>query len=541
MTANHIGDTAVIHPVVVLKINGYKFRALLDSGASHSYASSTAIKLINSSPKSVGLRQIAMLTGITTRTMQVFEVVLNSVSGDFALKADIAKVNKRELLVLENPRYKELLAANPHLKGVAMEDCDEKEKPPVHVILGSNDFAKIRTGERLRVGRRGDPVAEYTRFGWTIMSPGAEKDLSPTYLSVSANSDYERLCALDVLGLADNPTGDQGDVYEEFKEQVIRSTEGWYKTGLPWKGNCPPLPSNRDGSLPRLHSLVKKLQRTGMLNNYDAVIQEQLIEGVVEPAPDEASGREFYLPHRAVVRESAETTKLRVVYDASARAHDKAPSLNECLHTGPPLQNKLWSVLVRNRFHPVVVAGDLRRAFLQVRVRETERDALRFHWLTDKETNEVQTLRFTRVVFGLAPSPFLLNGVIHQHLENLQSTYPGSVNEIRKSLCGRPNLRWLHGRQSESFKAGGRGDFRRCEIHITQVALKREGSRTDSDNDETTFAKEQLDDGSTKAECKLLGVGWDKAINPADVTKRGILTYLARGVRLTRISIASHA
>ena len=53
---------------------------------------------------------------------------------------------------------------------------------------------------------------------------------------------------------------------------------------------------------------------------------------------------------------------------------------------------------------------------------ETERDALRFHWLRDKTTNEEKTLRFTRVVFGLAPSPFLLNGVIQQHLENLQST-----------------------------------------------------------------------------------------------------------------------
>ena len=46
MTANHVGASTVIHPVVVVKINGYKFRALLDSGASHSYASSTAIQLI---------------------------------------------------------------------------------------------------------------------------------------------------------------------------------------------------------------------------------------------------------------------------------------------------------------------------------------------------------------------------------------------------------------------------------------------------------------------------------------------------------------
>ena len=43
-------------------------------------------------------------------------------------------------------------------------------------------------------------------------------------------------------------------------------------------------------------------------------------------------------------------------------------------------------------------------------------------------------LRFTRVVFGLAPSPFLLNGVIQQHLETLESLCPESVAEVRKSL-----------------------------------------------------------------------------------------------------------
>ena len=390
MTANNIGNTAVIHPVVVVKIGGYKFRALLHSGASHSYASSTAIDLINARPKSTGLRQIAMLTGITTRTMQVFGVVIGSVQDEFKLEVDITKVNKRELLVLENPRYKEILEANSHLYGVRMDDDDTKDRLPVHIILGANDFAKIRTGERLRVGRRGDPVAEFTRFGWTIMSPGAYRELATAYLAINSNADYERLCALDVLGLVDSSTGDRGDVYEEFKEQLVRSSEGWYETGLR--------------------------------------------EGVVEPAPAEVTGREFYLPHRAVVRRSAETTKLRVVYDASARAQEKAPSLNECLHAGPPLHNKLWSVIVRNRFYPVAVAGDLRRAFLQVRIRETERDSLRFHWMADKTGKQVETLRFTRVVFGLAPSPFLLNGVIQQHLENMQSRYPDSVNEIRRSL-----------------------------------------------------------------------------------------------------------
>ena len=73
-----------------------------------------------------------------------------------------------------------------------------------------------------------------------------------------------------------------------------------------------------------------------MLSDYDAIIREQLVEGVVEKAPTQATGKEFYIPHRPVGKEKEETTKLRVVY---------APSLNEGLHSGPPLQNRLWSVL----------------------------------------------------------------------------------------------------------------------------------------------------------------------------------------------------
>ena len=91
---------------------------------------------------------------------------------------------------------------------------------------------------------------------------------------------------------------------------------------------------------------------------------------------DVVEGREFYIPHKAVVRENAESTKMRIVYDASAKASTSSPSLNECLQTGPPLQNELWSALTRKRFRPVAIAGDLKQAFLQARVRRADRAML---------------------------------------------------------------------------------------------------------------------------------------------------------------------
>ena len=164
------------------------------------------------------------------------------------------------------------------------------------------------------------------------------------------------------------------------------------------------------------------------------MIQEQLALGIVERAPNTVEGREFYIPHKGVMRETAESTKLRIIYDASARAWNGAPSLNECLNTGPPLQNKLWSVLVCGRFNRVAVTGDIKNAFLQVQIKCEERDALRFYWLKDIEKKEVETLHFTRALFGLAPSPFLLAGVIDQHLGTWSEKPPDIMSEKKKNL-----------------------------------------------------------------------------------------------------------
>ena len=57
-------------------------------------------------------------------------------------------------------------------------------------------------------------------------------DLSNMFLTQTAATDYEELCKLDVLGLRGKPSADRSDVYEEFKEQLIRSPKGWYETGL---------------------------------------------------------------------------------------------------------------------------------------------------------------------------------------------------------------------------------------------------------------------------------------------------------------------
>ena len=72
----------------------------------------------------------------------------------------VTRINKRELLMLDNPRYAERIANHSHLIGVQLEDQSLDKCLPVHIILGVNEYAQIRTRTQPRVGRRGEPMAE---------------------------------------------------------------------------------------------------------------------------------------------------------------------------------------------------------------------------------------------------------------------------------------------------------------------------------------------------------------------------------------------
>ena len=113
---------------------------------------------------------------------------------------------------MDNPRCADRIEGHWHLHGVWLDDQSAEEHLPVHIILGANESAQIRTSMSLRVGHRQEPVAELTNFGWSVMAPGVETDVSAGFLVVDAIQDYEKLCSLDVHGLADTLAGDEKEV-----------------------------------------------------------------------------------------------------------------------------------------------------------------------------------------------------------------------------------------------------------------------------------------------------------------------------------------
>ena len=82
--------------------------------------------------------------------------------------------------------------------------------------------------------------------------------------------------------------------------------------------------------------------------------------------------------------------------------------------------------MIRTRFRLVVICGDIEKAFLQIRIRENERDCLIFHWSEKANYDIIKIYRFTRLFFGLNQSSFLLEGNLKIHFEN----YIGIFHEL---------------------------------------------------------------------------------------------------------------
>ena len=299
---------------------------------------------------------------------------------------------------------------------------------------------------------------------------------------------------------------------------------------------------NESGSLKRLDSLVKKLGRDPeLLEKYDKIIHEQLAEGIVERVVETPRDREFYIPHKPVIKETAKTTKVRIVFDASAKENERSPFLNDCMETGPALQNLLWNVLVRNRLKPIALSADLKQAFLHVVIRADDRDVLRFHWIKNKNPSDIEVLRSTRALFGLVQFPFLLAGTLKQHLNSLRKRYPADVAEIEKCLyvddiisggCTTDEVSSLKETTVSMFEAA---KFQLHKWHSNESKL--ESSEEDSDlqgNNQPSYAKQQL--GVRSDETKLLGLPWNRSndtlavgfpTKPAETTRREILRFLA--------------
>ncbi|GFW01934.1 uncharacterized protein TNCV_3029031 [Trichonephila clavipes] len=223
-----------------------------------------------------------------------------------------------------------------------------------------------------------------TKLGWTVIGKvcSNNKNVMLTTSSLHVrNVSVKELWELDVLGITDpllNENTKENFELTDFKNKMKILRDGRYEVKLPWKCNSKNLPSNKELTWKRHLRMMNKLRNVKFFDDYKSVFRQWEDLNIIESVPEvELNNECHYLPHRPVVKLDSATTKIRPVFDASAREKGK-PSLNDYLYKGVNLIELIPDILDRFRIYPVRIVADIEKAFLMLSVAPKDRGYLRF-------------------------------------------------------------------------------------------------------------------------------------------------------------------
>ncbi|GFW81580.1 integrase catalytic domain-containing protein [Trichonephila clavipes] len=234
---------------------------------------------------------------------------------------------------------------------------------------------------------------------------------------------------MESLGILDKDSVVLGNEDEEILGEFDKSVcfvEGRYRVNLPWKpGMREALQYNKTVARKRFEGFFVGLNViTSCSGSIRILIDDYVREGFVEcTSCDSLSDSQgIYLPHHAVIRSDKTASRIRIVFDASAH-EDGHSSLNQGLYTGPNLHPNILELLLCFLKSPVAFTAD-----------------------TDSLNNEPYVLNFTRVLFGLRPSPYLLAATLKHHFKKYKEKYPHTFELLNSSIyvddliCGQNNV-----------------------------------------------------------------------------------------------------
>lgn len=299
----------------------------------------------------------------------------------------------------------------------------------VEVLVGLDYYFSFISGKTRR-GPPGGPVAVDSILGWLVCGPtqnycaGSElltnvvqvgEELEDFHSDSDLKSQLKDFWKVEEVSV--DEVGEVADiVHENFYDDTYFNGRR-YVTSLPFKPDVEFVPDNYKICYRRLLGLITNLNKDAQLKeDYIKVFESYEKEGIISRCHDSGlPGHVHYLPHRPVVRSDKETTKVRPVFDASAKEKG-GMSLNDCLYAGPSLLRRIFDIIIRFCFKPIAVIADIKQAFLNIEIREEHRDFLRFLFI-DRDDSIVK-MRFNRGIFGVKSIPFLMCATIQLHMKS---------------------------------------------------------------------------------------------------------------------------
>ena len=325
----------------------------------------------------------------------------------------------------------------------------------VDLLIGV-DNAELHYSRADIQGPSGAPVARLGPLGWTCIgatnkeaSKGKHSHTVRSFLCTKSQQDNVESCC-DVSGAlrkfwevenygtdvkrAEVMTQEEKIALEKVASSIMY-TGSRYRVPVPWKQSCPELPYSREMAVKRLESTEKNLKGKDSFvqNEYDSTIKAYVEKGYLRKvSPDETPPTfTWYLPHFAIVKLEKKTSKVRIVFDCSAK--HKGISLNDAIYPGPKLQTELFDVLLRFRRNPCGIACDIREMYLQIEIEEKDRPYFRILWRDYRSDREPDEYEFTRVVFGKNSAPMEAQFVAQENARRHYDQYPLAAETVLKS------------------------------------------------------------------------------------------------------------
>ena len=272
------------------------------------------------------------------------------------------------------------------------------------MILRADVYEQIVGQEKRTITK--DLFARNTLFGWVVSGRTQQQSSSSIPVNsfhISLDDQLKKFWELEELPTTRHLTPEE-TACEKLYEETTKFVDDRLVVNLPFKKSVE-LGDSLEQAKRRFSYLERRLDaKPDLRKRYQAFIQEFLDMNHMEELPQHQIQRPanqcYYLPHHCVFKEDSTTTKLRVVFDGSAKTSNGI-SINEALMVGPVVQDDLFAIITRFRFYKIALTGDVEKMYRQVGLREEDRD---FHRLLWRETSSspLKHFRLTRVIYGVS-------------------------------------------------------------------------------------------------------------------------------------------
>ena len=320
-----------------------------------------------------------------------------------------------------------------HIKNLKLADPEFYKPRPIDILLGAPTVAKLRKNDIVR-GSSDLPVAQDTALGYVLYGslPTKSYAFDVNHVDVDLHQSIQRFWELEDISHKNLLSAEERECETHYKAHTKREHGGRYTVKLPIKKDFE-LGESRNIAVKRFLSLEKKFKlQPDFKNAYVEAMKDYLQRGHIEPAPEHEGGKHVYLPHHAVVRSDHVTTKLRVVFDASAKTTN-GRSLNEVLMNGPRVQGNLFNILLRFRLHQVALMADIEKMFRQINLDPEDRNYQRIVW-RENPNEPLRDYRITTVSFGTKPAPYLATRTLQQLADDEMHCYPRAAEIVKRDF-----------------------------------------------------------------------------------------------------------